>query len=246
MKVVTFDFWDTLIHRDSARSRDRRREAWVGVLGAEGIEVDPERLLAAMHHAAARFDAEWRENRYYGAAAAADDMLDQLGAKVGPGVRADLVAAIGDADPDPDDLPPPTDHVAVALEGLRSRGIRIGIICDVGLTPSTTLRRYLELHGLLGYFDHWSFSDEVGTFKPDPAIFAHALEGLGGADPTDGAHVGDLRRTDVAGAQAVGMRAVRYRGAFDDPGHPDDGSDQVEGDVVIDDHADLVAALDLA
>ena len=72
-----------------------------------------------------------------------------------------------------------------------------------------------------------------------------ALAGLGGVDPAEAAHIGDLRRTDVAGARGIGMRAVRYRGVFDDPGRADDGSDQVEGDAVIDDHADLLAALDL-
>ena len=63
--------------------------------------------------------------------------------------------------------------------------------------------------------------------------------------PSDAAHVGDLRRTDVAGARAMGIRAIRYRGVFDDPGRADDGSDQVEGDAVTDDHADLLAALAL-
>ena len=116
----------------------------------------------------------------------------------------------------------------------------------MGLAPSTTLRRFLQGHGLLGYFDHWSFSDEVGTFKPDPVIFDHALDGLGGIDPSDAAHVGDLRRTDIAGAQGRGIFAVRYTGIYDDPGSPDDGTDAVEGDTVIADHALLLDALGLA
>jgi FMN phosphatase YigB (HAD superfamily) len=99
---------------------------------------------------------------------------------------------------------------------LSDAGLRLGIICDVGMTPSTSLRDILEHHGLLSLFDHWSFSDEVGHYKPSPAIFAHALDGLGGVDPSRAAHVGDLRRTDIAGALAFGMTAVRYTGAFDD------------------------------
>ncbi len=115
----------------------------------------------------------------------------------------------------------------------------------MGLAPSVTLRRFLDDHGLLGHFDHWSFSDEVGTFKPDPAIFHHALTGLGGVDPADAAHVGDLRRTDIAGAQGVGVFAVRYTGVYDDPGAADEGTDLVEGDAVVADHADLLEALHL-
>jgi FMN phosphatase YigB (HAD superfamily) len=113
-------------------------------------------------------------------------------------------------------------------------------VCDVGLTPSTVLRDYLEGHGILGLFDHWSFSDEVGVYKPDAAIFEHALGGLGGIDPTRAAHIGDLRRTDIAGAKAMGMLSLRYRGVTDDD--PDHGP---EGDIVIDDHADLPVALGL-
>ncbi|HWJ98461.1 MAG TPA: hypothetical protein VNQ33_09905, partial [Acidimicrobiales bacterium] len=72
------------------------------------------------------------------------------------------------------------------------------------------------------------------------------LGGLGGIDPSVAAHVGDLRRTDIAGAQGRGVFAVRYSGIYDDPGNADDGSDQVEGDAVVADHADLLAALGIA
>ena len=105
------------------------------------------------------------------------------------------------------------------------------------MTPSTILRAHLDRHGVLELFDHWSFSDEVGWYKPDRRIFEHALEGLGGVAPDRAAHVGDIRRTDVAGALGMGMVAVRYCGISDDtePGP--------EGDVVVDDHADLAALL---
>ncbi len=109
-----------------------------------------------------------------------------------------------------------TDHVAETLAGLHERGIKLGIICDVGLTPSTVLRGWLDDHGVLELFHHWSFSDDVGWYKPAPQIFEHALSGLG-VTAAHAAHVGDLRRTDVGGAQAMGMTAVRYRGAYDDP-----------------------------
>src|SRR5258708_6515495 len=50
------------------------------------------------------------------------------------------------------------DGVADTLAALSERGVRLGIICDVGFTPSPVLLRHLERRGLLGYFDHWSFS----------------------------------------------------------------------------------------
>ena len=91
----------------------------------------------------------------------------------------------------------------------------------------------------LDAFDHWSFSDEVGCYKPDPRIFTHALDGLGARAETT-AHVGDLRRTDIAGARAMGMTAVRYTGVYDDDSQP-----SPEGHIVIPDHAELLPALGL-
>lgn len=59
------------------------------------------------------------------------------------------------------------------------------------------------------------------------------MEGLGVSDPSRMCHIGDLRRTDVAGAKAAGWLAIRYSGLVDDP------SDGPEADIVIRDHAEL-------
>src|SRR5262249_29692630 len=83
------------------------------------------------------------------------------------------------------------------------------------------------------------FSDEVGHYKPSPQIFEAALSSLE-ATPGAAMHVGDLRRTDIAGAAALGMRTVRYRALHDDPGL--DG--EVEADVLLDDHRDLPGIVD--
>ena len=107
------------------------------------------------------------------------------------------------------------------LRDLKDAGVSIGIVCDVRMTPAPTLRERLGGFGVLGAFDHWSFSDEVGCFKPWPGVFRHALSGLGIDDPSLAAHVGDSRRTDVAGARAAGMTAIRYSYFVDAP--PDTG-----------------------
>jgi FMN phosphatase YigB (HAD superfamily) len=52
------------------------------------------------------------------------------------------------------------------------------------------------------------------------------------------AHVGDRRRTDVAGAQALGMTAVRYTGVFDDA-----SMEGIEAELVVDRLATLPEAL---
>ncbi|MGI8710111.1 MAG: HAD family hydrolase [Acidimicrobiales bacterium] len=244
LRAVTFDFWNTLIRADDGGVSDRRLAAWLGLLAGEGFDLERDVVGGAMHHAGRRFNASWRANRMYQADDAVTDMLVHLGVEPSAELRAGLVSSI--TDPDPAHDPQPATNVGAALDALRQAGVRIGIICDVGLAPSATLRRYLDRHGLLGHFDHWSFSDEVGCFKPDPAIFAHARAGLGDPPPDAMAHVGDLRRTDVAGAQAAGWFAVRYTGVADDLGSTEDGSDTVEADAVVADHAELAAALGVA
>lgn len=244
--AVTFDFWNTLVAEGSGVP-ERRVAEWVEVLGRGGHEVDPGAMLTHSEAVVADRVRRWVAGSHYAAPEATDALLARLGLVevISVALRDELVDAF--ADPSAGQhVPPLTDGVAGALATLDDAGVRIGIICDVGFTPAPVLRRHLDHHGVLGHFDHWSFSDEVGVFKPDPVIFAHALDGLGVPDPSRAAHVGDLRRTDVAGSRAAGMRSVRYTGAFDDPGDLAAGTDEVEADIVVADHRQLPAALGLA
>ena len=50
-------------------------------------------------------------------------------------------------------------------------------------------------------------SEEFGAWKPDPAIFNHALE-LIGADAESTVFVGDNSEHDILGAIGVGMRTA--------------------------------------
>ena len=52
-------------------------------------------------------------------------------------------------------------------------------------------------------------SGALGVAKPDPAIFAPALDALG-TDPSRTLHVGDSVHYDVRGAEAAGMAAVHF------------------------------------
>jgi FMN phosphatase YigB (HAD superfamily) len=243
IEAVTFDFWNTLV-QDTGGIRQLRLDTTVSVLSDHGSTVDRAELEAAFERAWDTYVAAWKANEPFDARDAVGIMLTEL--SLDPGLANAMVRVF--TEPPPEWRPPLTDNIAQCLAELRGAGIRIGIICDVGMTPSTALRRYLSDHGILDQFDHWSFSDEVGVFKPDPRIFDHALAGLSEAAgrpiaPERTAHVGDLRRTDIAGARAHGLTAVRYSGAFDDPGDAKVGTDKVEGHLVVTDHAYLPAAL---
>ena len=237
IEAVTYDFWNTLCFEDRGHLRGRRLDAWSGLLEEAGYATERAILDQAFDRVWERFVARWTAGEQFAYAEAAEGLVEDLGYDVPPDVRAKLVDAFGRAGDDAElHLAP---NVAPTLRALKDAGVRLGIVCDVGMTPSTTLRAHLDKHGVLELFDHWSFSDEVGCYKPAPAIFRHALDGLGAA-PERTAHVGDLRRTDVAGARAMGMTAVRYTGIFDDDSQP-----EPEGHHVVADHGELPVALGL-
>lgn len=95
------------------------------------------------------------------------------------------------------------------LRALRGRGLRLGLVSNVALLPDL-MRADLKALGILDLLDATAFSSETGTRKPDPRIFGACLEELG-VEPGDAVFVGDRLLDDVAGAQAVGMRAVQTR-----------------------------------
>lgn len=99
--------------------------------------------------------------------------------------------------------------VVPALEALRARGARLGVVSNW----DERLPGLLEGLGLAERLDTIVHSSEVGYEKPDPRIFLEALDRLGhgparGADPEEAVHVGDRLKEDVEGAANVGMRAI--------------------------------------
>jgi len=125
------------------------------------------------------------------------------------------------------------------LAALRAANINIGLVCDTGLTPGRVVRQMLEENGLVGYLEVLCFSDEIGVPKPGNEIFEKALAGLG-ARPPEAIHVGDLKRTDIAGARDIGMHAARFRGVHNDE------SDALDAPIILDRHEQLLEAIGLS
>ncbi|MGH9152625.1 MAG: HAD family hydrolase [Acidimicrobiales bacterium] len=235
IEAVTFDFWNTLVWEAPGQLVEGRLRAWAGLLEEAGVPTEAGRLAAAHEAAFAEYQAAWKANRQYVVADATARMLAALELDVDEPVREALTRAFGEAGAATNlQL---ADGVGECLRSLRAQGLALGIVCDIGLTPSPTLLGLLDRWGLLELFDGWAFSDEVGIYKPDPGIFLVALEQLG-AKPDQAAHVGDRFRTDVAGARDLGMVSVRYTGVYDDP-----ESGHAEADLVVAHLSELPAAL---
>ncbi len=236
LQAVTFDYWNTLVFEDGLDLRTHRIAVWTDLLERAGVAVEREVLESAYASAWLRYVESWKANEQFPASAGAAHILTELGLDLEPAVREELIEVF-EVSGESADLRL-TEGITECLETLRRADISLGIVCDVGFTPSVVLRGHLRRHGVLDFFDHWSFSDEVGHYKPSPVIFDHALSGLGNPDPGRAAHVGDIRRTDIAGARAMGMVSVRYTGVSDDATQP-----EPEGDHVIAHHKELPSVL---
>jgi FMN phosphatase YigB (HAD superfamily) len=231
IEAVTFDFWNTLMFEAPAGTlRQHRLAYWREHMP----EADTE-ALAVAHDAAHQEhlnswvngeqyvieDATARMRKLLRAPGASEVVL--LGGFIEGSREANVLACAGAED---------------CMRELKAAGLAIGIVCDVGLTPSSVLTEMLGAVDLLRYVDVPLFSDQLGIYKPDARIFEAALNRLGVASHA-AVHIGDRRRTDVAGAHAAGLKAVRYRAVYDD----DNNVQLPEADVVIDRLVDLPSVL---
>ncbi|MEL7360740.1 MAG: HAD family hydrolase [Bacteroidota bacterium] len=213
--VVTLDFWNTMVvARTGGEARQSARTDHLLALVQRYRHDATEDVLAdARRGAHARFDAVWKaEHRTLGA----DDLLrflwDELALPVTDGEHAETVCVYEESLlVGPPDLTP---GLADFVHDVAGR-VRLGIISDTMFSPGHVIRRLLDRHGLLHAFDAFAFSDETGCAKPDLRAFATILDETG-AEPAQASHVGDLRRTDIAGALDAGWTAIQYTGVHED------------------------------
>lgn len=89
----------------------------------------------------------------------------------------------------------------------RAGGRRTAMLSNCGPEVIDRVRAQREV---ARYFDAMVISWEVGAMKPEPEIYRIALERLG-VGPEEALFVDD-RAPNVAGAEAVGMRAMLFQG----------------------------------
>lgn len=95
---------------------------------------------------------------------------------------------------------------ALALLTVLRRTARLGIVTNNVVSEQTRKVRALGLEPLV---DVLVISEAVGVSKPDPRIFAIALDRLQ-CRPVETVMVGDSWTTDVVGAAGAGLRAVWF------------------------------------
>lgn len=235
IEAVTFDFWNTIARVPTGAMSEARQRAVARACESSDVRVEAELLVASLEEVGLHWERAWAAGRHLPPREAAETLVRALGVE---GAAREMVAEafLGAGREVELELAP---DIGACLEALAGRGAQLGIVCDVGFSGGELLRELLEGEGLLTHFSGWAFSDEVGHYKPSPRIFEAALGALG-AEPAAAVHVGDLRRTDVVGAAALGMRTVRYTG-MNDEGDADPGP---EAEFVLDNHLELLDVID--
>ncbi len=213
IKVVTFDFYNTLvkfwppleeIQASACRKMGltvsldaiRRGYARADILFNRANEEEPLSLRSPERRE--EFFAEYEQA-----------ILETAGVPVTRGLAREIwslaIAIPKEFTPFEDTLP--------ALEGLRERGYRLGVITNLRADLESLIRK-AGLHECLEF----SVSSlQAGKEKPHPPIFQEALYRAAAA-PEEVLHVGDQVRSDVEGARSMGMQAALLdRGGWHEP-----------------------------
>lgn len=206
LEAVVFDAGLTLIQTATPAT-----EVAAAVLGDQGVHFNDPDLAQAMRTAESFLEATWHRGDWWASEAMVRSLFVSAyrrGLPCIPSVGGDatlvnfLAEAIYDGYQD-------TRHwglypdVQPTLEALRSAGLRMGIISDWGHGLEAIVLE-LELHA---YLEFLVVSSRIGISKPDPSVFAMALDRIGVA-PDRAIYVGDTYIKDVLGARAAGLAPV--------------------------------------
>lgn len=91
----------------------------------------------------------------------------------------------------------PYPATRTVLAALATSGIPIGVVSNTGWD----IRTVFDHHELGGFIDQYCLSWQVGSVKPDAAIFSAALQHMG-LDASDTVMVGDDATADAGAARA--------------------------------------------
>jgi putative hydrolase of the HAD superfamily len=236
IQAITFDFWGTLY--SSARSNNSNRTKVLQRALAEAglVAISQEKLDASIKITWGEWVRVWEtEHRTWGAGEWLDSMQNLLQFQLPDELHCKVLQELEDVVLDGNTQL--IDGVSEMIPVL-AKQYRLGIISDTGVSSGKTLSKLVERDGLLKYFTSLVFSDELGSSKPAAQPFQTALAELS-AQPRQAVHVGDLRRTDVAGANNAGMWSIRFTGYQDDP-----RMEFGEASIVLANYANISAALE--
>jgi FMN phosphatase YigB (HAD superfamily) len=210
MKLITFDFWNTLFLDQQEEIRHRKRIAFaLETFQKFRPTVELQQVEVAFESAHKQFSQQWDHRKAYCMDSHVQHILEILSLQISDNDFNQVVDFFESVL-----LVHPPVIIDNAFDAVRfsSTKLKVGLISDTGYSPGRTLREILKRHELEDCFHAFSFSNETGLLKPHPQCFLAILNQLQIA-PEDAVHIGDLEETDIAGAKQIGMKAIKYIGA---------------------------------
>jgi putative hydrolase of the HAD superfamily len=210
LELITIDFWNTLFDASNGNDRNAYRVSEMkNEIARLGITIDDAKYQSVMEESWEYFNDIWKNQLRTPTAA---ESIDFFSEKLNLPKNSDTVERILKVFAESILYFPPKliDGVKDALDEL-SHNYRLAIVSDTGFSPGSVLKRLMYENGVLHYFSAFSFSDETKVAKPHKKAFVSVLEDLN-VKPDAALHVGDIEDTDIKGAKAVGMMAVRFTG----------------------------------
>ena len=211
VKAVTFDLWETLLFEKDGWNQRRmnvRCQNLAQALNKLGVKIPTEQFAFAFKEMTSWLENIWKNNRevtHYDQI----QFIVKTASKNTINLKQEWITQLSSAYTSAIfDIPPILNPDArKVLQWLKNQNIRMGIICNTGLTPGFGLRKFLANEDMADYFDLMLFSDEVGVRKPNPKIFQTASQELQ-TKPRNVVHVGDNLKSDVWGAKNAGFRTI--------------------------------------
>ena len=243
IKAITFDLWDTVIHDDSDEPRraaqglrskheERRHQVWEALQQHRPIDYGQVRLAYDVTEAA--FTRVWK--CHYCTWTVRERLRVLLSGLNRTLPENDFVSLVEAHERMEADVPPDlVDGIAEVIAGLSQR-FPLAVVSDAIVSPGRDLRRILEHHGVIQFFQGFAFSDELGHSKPHRSMFASAAQQVG-VEIDQLLHIGDRDHNDVKGSQALGMKAILFTATRSAD------KDNTSADAICETAADLPAAI---
>lgn len=213
IKLITIDFWNTLFNAESGDIRNYNRiKVLTDTLNDLGISINKEKFDIVLKKSWEYYSKKWIDEIRTPSSREIlnfiwEEMKFEKNKKAFDYVVNFFEQAIILFPPK---LEPNAKEALIKL----SSKYKLGIISDTGFSPGKMVDKLLIELDIKKYFSAFSYSDETGVAKPHRKAFTTILEQLN-IKSEEAIHIGDIDRTDISGAKAVGMKAIRYDGCVD-------------------------------
>lgn len=219
LRTVTFDLWDTLVVDDSdenqraslgLRSKREERRHLVSEAVRRYRDISAEDIYRSYDRVEEAFRQAWHDDHVtWSVPERIRRVLHDLEV---PLPHSDFEQIVEGHEQMEVAVPPELVEGVTETLAILAEKFKLAIVSDAIVSPGSSLRELLRGHDILGHFDAFSFSDEVGRSKPHASMFESVAAALG-TPLKSMVHIGDRESNDVSGAQAVGMGAVLFVGA---------------------------------